>query len=109
MSLIDGQPLTSAPSPDHRDGRFVKGNNAYKTRIRRVTEAIERIKASYDVTDPADMAIASIAALNLCDAELARSRVARTRATNAAVRLLKQLVRLPKRGPSIDEVLKGAR
>jgi hypothetical protein len=107
MSLIDGQTLTSAPSPDHRDGRFVRGNQAYKTRQNRIAACIERLRASYDVSDPADWAIASIAALNLCDAELARSRVARTRATNAAVRLLKQLTRKPPKPQSIDELLKG--
>jgi hypothetical protein len=109
MSLLDGQPTRADPDRDRRTGHFVSANNGYRTRQKRVLEALESVKASYDVSNPADMAIAAIASLHLCDAELARSRVARVRATNAAVRLLKQLTRKPPKSPSIDEVLKGGR
>lgn len=99
LSLLstDGQPVKAQPSRDHRDGRFISGNSAYKSRQVRIMDFIERLRAAYDISNPADYAIASIAALNLADAETSRARVHRVRATNAASRLLKSLKRKPEK------------
>ena len=105
MSLTDGQSHSHASGHDPRTGRFMSHNTAYRTRQTRLLALMERLKASYDVDNPADLALLSIAALHLCDAETARSRNARVRATNAASRLLKNLPS-KEREPSLDEVLR---
>ena len=81
-----------------RQGRFVNGHSEYAARRRRLAEIVQTLVAEFDPT-PSQMRLLAIAARHMDDAERCRSAIARTRATNAARRLLKDIPRKPQSVP----------
>ena len=80
----------------------------YRTRQEAVKERLDALLTAYKARSAADIALLSIAAIHLVDAEKARNRTQRVRATNAAMRALREIPRQPEAG-SIDEALRGLR
>jgi hypothetical protein len=108
MSLQDGQHVSAASGKDPATGRFLSRNTAYRTRQTRLIERLKALQASYNASNPSDQALLALAATHLVDAETARSRVNRVRATNAATRILRDIPRKPERAPTLEEVLHGS-
>ena len=79
----------------------------YATRQKLVQERLRALLAAFKADNPGDIALLSVAAVHLIDAEKARSRVNRTRAANAAARILRSIPRLPEPEPTLDELLRG--
>ena len=75
-------------------GRFVSGHSEYAARKRRIAERLAQLLADYDPS-PSQKQLLAVIAGHLDDAERCRSAIARTRATNAARRLLRDLKRKP--------------
>ena len=75
-------------------GRLVRGHSEYAARKRRLAERVEKLRLDYDPS-PSQQMLLVVVAGHLDDAERARSAIARTRATNAARRLLKDIPRKP--------------
>jgi len=105
MSLQDGISVGARSGHSRRTGRFVRGNRVYRGRMDRIAEKLNALCATYDSSSRGDMALLATAAVHLCDADIARSRVSRTRATNSALRVLALVPRLTKAMPTIDELL----
>jgi len=105
MSLQDGISVGARSGHSRRTGRFVRGNRVYRGRMDRIAEKLDALCATYDSSSRGDMALLATAAVHLCDADVARSRVSRTRATNSALRVLALVRRKPEPQPSIDELL----
>jgi hypothetical protein len=105
VSLSDGSEHRTQSAHNRRTGRFVEGNSAYRARRDRIAEKLTALRATYDASTAGDMALLATAAVHLSDADLARSRVARTRATNSALKLLALVPRITKAVPTIDELL----
>ena len=76
-------------------GRLVRGHSEYAARKRRLAERVAKLRLDYDPSPSQQMLLVVIAG-HLDDAERCRSAIARTRATNAARRLLKDIPRKPK-------------
>ena len=109
MSLQDGSDLRAIPGRDPASGRFQRGfRGAYRTRQEAVKERLDALLTAYKARSAADIALLSIAAIHLVDAEKARNRTQRVRATNAAMRALREIPRQPQ-AESIDEALRGLR
>ena len=104
-SLSNGSDHRTQSAHHRRTGRFVARNTAYRARQDRIAEKLTALRATYDASTAGDMALLATAAVHLCDADIARSRVSRTRATNSALRLLALVPRLAKALPTIDELL----
>jgi hypothetical protein len=83
-------------------GRLVRGHSEYAARKRRLAERLAKLRADYDPSSSQEMLLVVIAG-HLDDAERCRSAVARTRATNAARRLLKDIPRRPSLAPRSAE------
>jgi|SRR6516164_10597913 hypothetical protein len=75
-------------------GRLVRGHSEYAARKRRLAERVAKLRLDYDPSPSQEMLLVVIAG-HLDDAERARSAIARTRATNAARRLLRDIPRKP--------------
>jgi hypothetical protein len=60
-----------------------------------VSERLNSLLATYNAHKPADIALLSVAAVHLVDAEKSRNRVNRVRASNAAERILRSIPRQP--------------
>src|SRR5262245_57764781 len=106
MSLQDGAQRSAVAGHDPATGRFVRGHiSEYRTRSRLVQERLTSLMATYNAVKPADIALLSVAAIHLVDAEKSRKRVDRVRASNAAARILRSIPRQPDRAPTLDEVL----
>src|SRR6516164_8660927 len=75
-------------------GRLVRGHSEYAAKKRRIAERLAKLCLDYDQSPSQQMLLAVIAG-HLDDAERCRSAIARTRATNAARRLLKDIPRKP--------------
>jgi hypothetical protein len=75
-------------------GRLVRGHSEYAARKRRLAERVAKLRLDYDPSPLQQMLLVVIAG-HLDDAERCRSAIARTRATNAARRLLKDIPRKP--------------
>jgi hypothetical protein len=75
-------------------GRLVRGHSEYAARKRRLAERLEKLRLDYDPS-PSQLMLLVVVAGHLDDAERARSAISRTRATNAARRLLKDIPRKP--------------
>jgi len=75
-------------------GRLVRGHSEYAARKRRLAERVAKLRLDYDPSPSQQMLLVVIAG-HLDDAERCRSAIARTRATNAARRLLKDIPRKP--------------
>jgi hypothetical protein len=95
MSLQDGPFHGTHSGRNRRTGRFTARNRVYKARLDRIAEKLNALRQTYDATSPGDMALLATAALHLADAEVARSRLSRTRATNSALRVLRHVHRKP--------------
>jgi hypothetical protein len=109
MSLQDRTDSRAFPGRDPANGHFMKGfRGAYRTRQEAVKQRLEALQSAYKATTAADIALLSIAAIHLVDAEKARSRNTRVRATNAAMRALREIPREPEH-ETIDDVLGGRR
>src|SRR6516165_8112742 len=80
-------------------GRLVRGHSEYAARKRRLAERLEKLRLDYDPSPSQQMLLVVIAG-HLDDAERCRSAIARTRATNAARRLLKDIPRKPASRPA---------
>ena len=80
-------------------GRLVRGHSEYAARKRRLAERVAKLRLDYDPSPSQQMLLVVIAG-HLDDAERCRSAIARTRATNAARRLLKDIPRKPRSPPS---------
>jgi hypothetical protein len=106
LSLQDGSDPRSVPGHDPATGHFVRGfRGAYKTRQQTVAARLEALTSQYKADNPADLALLALAAVHVVDSEKARNRVNRTRAANAAMRILKQIPRKPEPTPTIEELL----
>jgi hypothetical protein len=94
---MDGT-ASGAVAGHDRQGRFVNGHSEYAARRRRVAEIAQTLAAEFDPT-PSQVRLLAIAARHMDDAERCRSAIVRTRATNAARRLLKDIPRKPGLSP----------
>jgi hypothetical protein len=79
---------------DSRNGTFTAGNFGRAAKKRRIAERLAKLRLDYDPSSSQEMLLA-VAAGHLDDAERCQSAIARTRATNVARRLLKDIPRKP--------------
>jgi hypothetical protein len=89
-------------------GRLVRGHSEYAARKRRLAERVEKLRLDYSPSPSQEMLLVVIAG-HLDDAERCRSAIARTRATNAARRLLRDIPRRPSLAPRPVQALETAR
>jgi len=82
------------------NGTFTVGYSGRTARKRRVAERLAQLVAEFDPS-PAQKQLLAIIAGHLDDAERCQTAIARTRATNAARRLLKDIPRKPLRSPAV--------
>jgi hypothetical protein len=83
-------------------GRFTVGNSEYRAKQKRLAERLAQLRLDYDPS-PSQQQLLAVVARHLDDAERARSAVSRTRASNAAKRLLADIPRKPE--PSLPATL----
>jgi hypothetical protein len=76
------------------NGTFTAGYSGRTARKRRIAERLAQLVAEFDPS-PAQKQLLAIIAGHLDDAERCQTAIARTRATNAARRLLKDIPRKP--------------
>lgn len=98
---MDGSANGTVAHHDRR-GRFVAGNTEYRAKQQRIAERVRQLSLDYDAS-PSQQMLLAVAARHLDDAERARSALARTRASNAARRLLADIPRKPE--PSLPGTL----
>jgi hypothetical protein len=79
-------------------GRLVRGHSEYAARKRRLAERMRQLALDLNPSPSQEMLLPIIAG-HLDDAERCRSAIARTRATHAARRLLKDIPRKPPPAP----------
>jgi hypothetical protein len=91
---MNGAPIGAMSGHDPQNGSFTAGNSERAAKKRRIAERLVKLRLDYDPSPSQEMLLA-VAAGHLDDAERARSAIARTRATNAARRLLKDIPRKP--------------
>src|SRR6516162_10233625 len=91
---MDGSMAGMAAGHNRLNGRFTVGNTEYRARQQRLAERVRQLTLDFDPS-PSQLMLLPIIARHLDDAERARSAIARTRATNAARRLLKDIPRKP--------------
>jgi len=103
---MNGARVGTTVGHDPYNGRFTAGHSGRAAKKRRIAERLAKLRVDYDPTPSQEMLLAVIAG-HLDDAERCQSAVARTRATNAARRLLKDIPRkpLPAQLPSARELL----
>jgi hypothetical protein len=87
------------PTDRDRRGRFKPGNVARDAKLIRIAERVRQLRLDYDAT-AAQQQLLVVAARFLDDAERARSALVRTRASNAARRLLADIPRKPEPAPA---------
>jgi hypothetical protein len=95
---MDGATVGEAVGHD-KLGRFTKSHSEYAAKRRRLAERLAQLVADYDPS-PSQRMLLIVIAQHLDDAERARSAVTRTRASNAARRLLADIPRKPEPVPS---------
>ena len=93
---MDGLAGGTASDHDPVTGHFRHGNSEYRAKQKRLAERLAQLNADYDAS-PSQQQLLAIAARHLDDAERARSALARTRASNAARRLLADIPRKPEK------------
>ena len=103
---MNGATIGAMSGHDPRNGTFTAGNSGRAATKRRIAERFAKLRLDYDPSPSQEMLLA-VAAGHLDDAERCRSAIARTRATNAARRLLKDIPRKP--GPPAPHPLVTAR
>jgi hypothetical protein len=84
--------VTAAHDPI--SGQFLPRNSEYRAKRQRLADRLAKLRVDYDPSPSQEMLLVVIAG-HLDDAERCRSAVARTRASNAARRLLKDIPRKP--------------
>lgn len=106
MSLQDGAERSAVAGHDPVTGRFQRGHTSeYQTRARLVKERLDALLATYKAVSAGDIALLSVAAVHLIDAEKARSRLHRQRSSNAAARILRSIPRAPAPEPTLAQML----
>ena len=95
---MNGAPVGATLGHDPRNGTFTAGNSGRAAKKRRIAERLARLRLDYDPSASQEMLLAVVAG-HLDDAERCQSAIARTRATNAARRLLKDIPRKPPAAP----------
>jgi hypothetical protein len=80
---------------DPHNGTFLAGYSGRTARKRRIAERLAQLVAEFDPS-PAQKQLLAIIAGHLDDAERCQTAIARTRATNAARRLLRDIPRKPR-------------
>jgi hypothetical protein len=103
---MHGAPFGSIPGHDPHNGRFTGGNSRRAAKKQRIAERLAKLRLDLDPSPLQEMLLPIIAG-HLDDAERCQSALARTRATNAARRLLRDIPRktLPVQLPSARELL----
>jgi len=91
---MNGAPIGAMSGHNPHNGSFTAGNSERAAKKRRIAERLAKLRLDYDPSPSQEMLLVVIAG-HLDDAERCRSAVARTRATNAARRLLKDIPRKP--------------
>jgi hypothetical protein len=91
---MDGSVIGAVLQHDQRSGRFLAGHTEYRAKQQRIAERLAQLLADYDPS-PSQRQLLAVVARHLDDAERARSAVTRSRASNAAKRLLKDIPRKP--------------
>src|SRR5215469_6367296 len=89
---MNGVAFGATPGHDPHNGVFTAGNSGRAAKKRRIAERLAQLVAEFDPS-PAQMQLLAIIAGHLDDAERCQTAIARTRATNAARRLLKDIPR----------------
>jgi hypothetical protein len=84
---------------DPHNGSFTAGNSERAAKKRRIAERVAKLRLDYDPSPSQEMLLIVVAG-HLDDAERCRSAIARTRATNAARRLLRDIPRKPEPSPA---------
>ena len=95
---MDGSPTGSVMAHDEITGRFRAGNSEWHAKRRRIADRLARLRLEYDPS-PSQEQLLAVVARHLDDAERARTAVSRTRASNAARRLLRDIPRKPPPAP----------
>jgi hypothetical protein len=91
VSILNHDPAT---------GQLVNGNSAWCAKKRRIEDRVRQLAVEYD----GQPQILQIIATHLDDAERGRSHLARTRAANTAMRMLRTIPkRVPKRPANAKE------
>ena len=85
---------SAVTTPSDKPWLFQSGNSEYRAKKRRIAERLAQLVADYNPS-PSQKQLLAVIAGHLDDAERCRSAIARTRATNAARRLLKDIPRKP--------------
>jgi len=103
---MNGSASGRALGHNSESGRFTNGHSEYRARKDRLAERVRQLTLDLDPSPSQEMLLPIIAG-HLDDAERCRSALARTRATNAARRLLKDIPRkpLPAQLPTARELL----
>jgi hypothetical protein len=78
----------SVAGHDAATGRFTHGHSEYRAKQKRLAARVARLRRQYD-----DSPLLAAIARHLDEAERGRNALTRTRAANAAARLLKQVPR----------------
>jgi len=91
---MNGADVGATLGHNPHNGTFTAGNSGRAAKKRRIAERLARLRLDYDPSTSQEMLLA-VAAGHLDDAERCQSAIARTRATNAARRLLKDIPRKP--------------
>jgi hypothetical protein len=91
MSLQDGTFIGARTGHDRRNGRFVRGNDAYRTKQKLLKEALAALEVSYTLDTPAAQLIAALAATHIVAAGKARWATRRIAESRCADRLLQRL------------------
>ena len=86
--------MDGAANGHSASGQFRRRNNEYRAKRLRLADRLAKLRLDYDPSPSQQMLLVVIAG-HLDDAERCRSAIARTRATNAARRLLKDIPRKP--------------
>jgi hypothetical protein len=88
----------SLPANHPNHSHLLSGNSAYLEKQRRIAERTAQLCADYQAT-PAQRQVLAIVARYLDEAERGRSALSRTRAANAAMRMLKAIPRKQPKAP----------
>ena len=100
---MNGAAIGAMLGHDPHNGFFTAGNSERAAKKRRIAERLTKLCLDYDPS-PSQQMLLVVVAGHLDDAERCRSAVARTRATNAARWLLKDIPRkLGARPPALDD------
>jgi len=91
---MNGSANGTTAGHDPASGQFLPQNSEYRAKRLRLADRMAKLRLDYDVSPSQELLFVVIASA-LDDAERARSAVVRTRATNAARRLLKDIPRKP--------------